>query len=113
MALSDHKQESKALLEYRERLYYRGNVPTKRGQARISDRVLEQERERGFAISGVYLRRLRYFADGLAIGSDTFIRERLAQLRNTGYYTRRQHPIAQPEGLHLSLREQRRHAVAI
>ena len=112
-SLTSEAREAKALQSYRCRLYYRGNVPTKPGQAKIPDTILIQEQARGFAVSGVYLRRLRYFADGLAIGSESFIRERLAHLREMGYYRRRQHPIVQAEGLHLSLREQRRHAVAI
>ncbi len=102
----------KALAEYRQRLYYRGSVPTKSGQKAISQRVLEQEIARGFTVHGLYRRRLRYFVDGLAIGSESFLREQIAQLRESGHYLRRRHPIPQLGGIHLSLREQRSTAVS-
>ncbi len=102
----------KALVEYRQRLYYRGSVPTKEGQRAISQEVLEQEIARGFSTQGLYRKRLRYFVDGLAVGSESFIREQLARLRDTGQYLRRRHPIPQLGGIHLSLREQRSTAVS-
>jgi len=102
------KRSNKASLrEYRERLYFRGSIPTKPGQKSISEEVLAQERARGFEVSGVYLRRLGYFADGIAIGTEDFIRDQLSKLRENGYYLRRKHPIRHLEGIHLSLREQR------
>ncbi len=103
--------ERAALREYRERMYYRGSVPTKEGQAAISEEVLERERARGFETRGMYLRRLGYFVDGLAIGTEQFLREQLARMREEGRYLRRKHPISQLGGIHLSLREQRSHAV--
>ena len=62
-------------------------------------------------VTGVYLRRLGYFADGIAIGTEGFIRDQLSKLRDNGNYLRRKHPIRQLEGIHLSLREQRSTAV--
>ena len=112
-SICDAKTEKAALIDYRSRLYHRGNVPTKPGQSKISDSILAEEAARGFTVSGIYLKRFRYFADGLAIGSETFLREQLSHLRDIGYYKRRVHPIVQPEGLHLSLREQRSHAVSL
>lgn len=103
--------EKKALREYRERLYYRGNVPTKQGQKAISREVLDREIARGFSSSGLYRKRLGYFVDGLAIGTESFIRDQLAQLREEGRYLRRKHPIHQLGGIHLSVREQRSTAV--
>ncbi|MCP4455014.1 MAG: hypothetical protein GY809_26435 [Planctomycetes bacterium] len=52
-------------------------------------------------------KRLRFFVDGLVIGSEGFVREHLNRLRDHGSYARRKDPIAQFEGIHLSLREQR------
>ncbi len=97
----------KALVEFRELLYYRGAVPTKEGQAAISARVLEQEIARGFEFSGLYRKRLRYFVDGLAVGTEEFIRNQLDRMREDGRYLRRKNPIPQLGGIHLSLREQR------
>ncbi len=107
----DQPTKKEALVEFRERLYYRGNVPTKDGQKAISEKVVDQEIARGFATRGLYRKRLGYFVDGLAIGTESFIQEQLARLREEGRYLRRKHPISQLGGIHLSLREQRSTAV--
>ncbi len=101
------KTKKRALVEYRSLLYYRGGVPTKAGQSAIPQRIIKEEAARGFEVSGVYRKRLRYFVDGLVIGSEGFIREHIGVLREKGEYLRRQHPIPHPEVPHLSLREQR------
>ena len=103
------EEEDKAEQTYRGCLYHRGGVPSKEGQASIPAEVIEQEAARGFAASGVFLRRLRYFADGLALGSEEFIRLLIHQLRAGGQYLRRRHPIPLPAGQKMALREQRRH----
>ena len=115
--IMDQPSEEKALIEFRQRLYHRGSVPTKRGQPVISREVLDQEAARGFARSGVYRKRLAYFVDGLAIGTEQFLRDqiagigpnrkRFAGMRENGQYLRRRNPIPQLGGVHLSLREQR------
>jgi putative transposase len=103
----DQTVEPKALIEFRERLYYRGNVPTKPGQVAISNEVLDAEIKRGFATRGVFRKRLGYFVDGVAIGTEQFIRAQIAKMREEGQYSRRKNPIPQLDGIHLSLREQR------
>jgi len=103
--------EKKALVEFRERLYYRGNVPAKPGQAAISNEILVQEIARGFKAGGMYRKRLAYFVDGLAIGSEQFIRAEIAKMRESGRYLRRKNPIPQLDGVHLTLREQRSNAI--
>ena len=103
----DQPTEQAALSEYRERLYFRGAVPTKPGQRAISQEVLDREIARGFETTGLYRKRLGYFVDGLAVGTEIFIRDQLARFKEEGLYRRRRHPIPQLGGLHLSLREQR------
>lgn len=107
----DQPTDKKALQEYREYVYYRGNVPTKPGQRALSQEVLDKEIARGFVARGIYRKRLGYFVDGLAIGTEVFIRDQLARLREEGRYHRRKSPIPQLGGIHLSLREQRTSAV--
>jgi hypothetical protein len=99
---------SEALVAYRSLVYHRGAVPTKPGQASISPELLEQEAARGFATSGTFRRRFRHFSEGVAIGSRTMIVELLGDLRKSGQYLRRRHPISKLGGLHHVLREQRR-----
>jgi REP-associated tyrosine transposase len=103
----------RAARDYRSMLYYRGNVPTREGQARIPDRIVQQEEARGFKQPGTYLKRLRYMRDGVILGTKAQIREHLEQMRESGRYLRRKHPIAQGDGAggHYTLREQRSHAV--
>jgi len=101
-----------ALREYRYLLYHRGNVPSKEGQGSIPDSVLEAEAARGYESRGAYSRRLRYFADGVALGSEGFVLGVLGGLRDSGRYIRRKNPVPQPAGTLVSLREQRSHAIA-
>jgi len=101
------RSEDEAMVEYRARLYYRGSVQTKPGQSVIPDHVVEAEEQRGFAVRGVYRRRLGYFVDGLVIGTEAFIRSKLQLLRAAGVYQRRRNPIPQLGGIHYTLREQR------
>ena len=103
----DAGTKKKALEEFRQLLYYRGSVPTKEGQAAISQDVLEREIARGFRSRGMFRQRLGYFANGLAIGSEEFIRAQINRMREEGKYFRRRNPIPQLDGVHLSLREQR------
>jgi REP element-mobilizing transposase RayT len=106
--------EEELLKEYRERLYYRGNIATqgaKAGQIFISDKIIEQEKAKGFSISGMYRRQLRYFVDGIALGSEGFIRQQIKRLREEGRYLRRKHPVRQIVEGHMTVREQRSHAV--
>ncbi len=107
----DQPTKKKALVEFRQLLYYRGSVPTKEGQAAISQEILEREITRGFKARGMYLKRLRYWAEGLAVGSEEFIRSEIGRMREDGRYLRRKNPIPQLGGVHVSLREQRSHAI--
>ena len=107
----NRRSHKDALIEYREMLYYRGRVPTREGQQAISEEILEQEKARGFKVSGVYSRRIGYFVDGIAIGTEDFIRERLSLMRERGQYLRRRHPVSHLNGLAFTLREQRSNAV--
>jgi len=98
---------------YRSRLYHRGAVPTKDGQASISQEVLERESRRGFAREGVYRQRQRFYTDGLAIGDREEVQDLLDEFRAKGRYHRRKYPISQLSGLLCSLREQRSHAADV
>jgi putative transposase len=110
--LTGYKQHKAALRDYKARLYYRGNVPTKRGQADIPDRIVSEEEARGFKERGVFRKRLRHFADGVVLGSEAFVRKEIERLRDQGIYLRRKNPIPQLGGMQTSLREQRETAVA-
>jgi len=105
------KDVRRALKEYVARTYYRGSVPTQQGQVAISAEMLAEEVARGFERRGMYRKRLGFFVDGLAVGSEAFIREQLARMREEGRYRRRKNPIRQLGGVHLSLREQRSNAI--
>ena len=93
--------------DYKGLLYHRGAIPTKAGQAVLSEELLKQESERGFKRQGIYLKRLRYFTDGLALGGEDWVREQIGRLREAGQILRRENPTEQLDGVHFSLREQR------
>jgi REP element-mobilizing transposase RayT len=105
--------EKRARSEYRHLMYWRGSVPSREGQARIPEEVAVREAERGFSTRGAFLKRVRYFSDGLAVGGEIFVRQQLTKLRRAGVYRRRCRPIRQDAGPHFSLREQRSHAVSV
>ncbi len=96
-----------AIIDYKARLYFRGNVPSKPGQAKISNRIVEEEAELGFKERGVYRERIRFFVDGVVVGSQSYIKQHLEKLREQGQYQRRKNPIKQLCGIHMSLRAQR------
>jgi putative transposase len=99
------------LTEYRMALYYRGNITTKEVRILITDEIIQREQERGFETSGMYRKRLRFFVDGMALGGEAFVRQQIQHVRDRGDYLRRKNPIKQLSGVHLTLREQRGHAV--
>ncbi|MHC4914459.1 MAG: transposase [Planctomycetota bacterium] len=96
-----------AMREYLSLLYLRGSIPTREGQARISERVLLEEQRRGFAERGAFLKRLSYFAGGLVVGAEVLVRQHLVRMQRAGRYRRRRNPVRHLGGIHFSLREQR------
>ena len=60
---------------YRARLLYRGALPKESGGEVIPEQVLREEEPRGFCRRGLYLKQLRYFTDGLVVGSEEGVRE--------------------------------------
>jgi hypothetical protein len=101
-----------AFTTYRRLLYHQGAVAPQAEQGVIADSLLQQEQKRGFAPAGLFRRRLRFFTDGVAIGSHQQVSLLLEHYRDQGLYRRRKKPIPQLEGLLFSLREQRSHAWA-
>ncbi len=109
--LLPHNSREAAMVEFRQLLYHRGAVPTKAGQARISQELLKQEAARGYQSQGMFLRRLRFFTDGVVIGTEAFVRAQIGILRGKGWYRRRKNPVRQLDGNLHSLREQRSNAI--
>ena len=114
--------EKEILWDYRQRLYYRGNIATqdmelidgkdvRLKKELISEEIIESEKSRGFSASGMYGRQLRYFVDGIALGGEGFIRQVIQRLRDEGRYIRRVNPINHIVDTHKTVREQRSHAV--
>ena len=77
---------------YRARLLYRGALPKESGGRVIPEQILREEEARGFCRRGLYLRQLRYFTDGLVVGSEEGVREWITRLRRQGSYLRRLTP---------------------
>jgi len=91
---------------FKERIYFRGAIVTKKGQRPISEEVIRRERARGFKTRGAFRKRLGCFTDGLVLGGELYVREQLTKLRKAGQYLRRKNPVRQFGPL-FSLREQR------
>jgi len=80
-------------IHYRSLLYWRGAVPSREGQAAISEEVIEAEEARGFRERGCFRRKMAYYRDGLVLGSSEFVAEMLEIARESGFYGRRKHPV--------------------
>ena len=106
-AISRRPKRADALRDYKACVYYRGSVPTKENQAPISKRLLAEEESRGFVAEGLFSKRIRHFTDGVVIGSEEFVQDKLERLRQTGQYLRRRRPVSQLDGAHMALRPQR------
>ena len=109
--LVGRRSRKEALREHKAQLYYRGAVAGRDGQAVIPSEVVRREESRGFRERGVYAKRLRYFVDGVALGSEAFVREQLSLLRSRGGYLRRKNPVKSVAGECHVLREQRSNEV--
>jgi hypothetical protein len=105
--VANRPKRADALRDYKSCIYYRGSVATKENQAAISKRIIKEEETRGFRAEGIFTKRIRHFTDGVVIGSEEFVREKLNRLRNAGQYLRRKNPVLHSDGMHASLREQR------
>ncbi|HHQ48384.1 MAG TPA: hypothetical protein ENK19_05810 [Acidobacteria bacterium] len=103
------RSREEALLEYRQRMSYRGALPPEDGLAPIPEELLAEEVALGYVREGMFREPLGYFVDGVALGSREFILEQIAKMREEGRYKRGKNPIPQLGGIHWSLREQRGH----
>jgi len=107
------KKRGDSLRDYKASVYYRGSVRTKQGQHEIPAHIIEQEEQNGFAGRGSYRRRIRYFVDGVVLGSTRFVKQHLKNQRNLGGYSQRKHPVKPKDGNLKYLRPQRKSEVFI
>jgi hypothetical protein len=110
------KDENKAFDSYRTQVYLRGNIASKEGQAEISDKdlghVLNAPFDLGCPKHGEKRDHLRFFVDGLVLGSKGRVERWLNELRDSGHYKRRKNPRSisgNDSSNWFCLREQRSH----
>ncbi len=60
-----------------------------------------------YKTEGLFSKRIRHFTDGIVIGSEEYIKQKLDKLRETKTYLARKNIVRQLNGLHTSLRSQR------
>lgn len=89
---------------YLQRLKHRVKLPIK------SNEIAKKETSDGYAV-GVYLKRQRYFLDGLIIGAQKDVLGWINTLRDAGKYIRKNKPMKLSVGTQFCLREQRSHYV--
>ena len=86
----DNRKES--LKYYRELMYERGALTQKAGKASISREVKTEMRKNDFRPRGVYQKKLKYFVNGVMIGSKIQVEEKISQLKTAAhkfYYKRK------------------------
>jgi len=107
--MTDGSDPETLCADYRALLYHRGAIRTKPNSSVIREDLLRQEQARGFHRAGAYCKRLRFFTDGLVLGSRLQVEHWIRDLRRRGHYLRRRHPIRQQvdQAVLYTLREQR------
>ena len=110
MLCKDIKQ---ALRDYRASVYYRGRVRTKTGQAEIPEYIIKQEEAAGFEAQGVYLKRARYFAEGVVLGCEEFVKSFTDRLKARGKYLKKRGAASVKKTAHKALKPQRKNAFFI
>jgi len=110
MLCKDIKQ---ALRDYRASVYYRGSVRSKTGQAEIPEHIIRQEEAAGSEVQGVYLKRARYFAEGVVLGSEEFVKSFTDRLKARGKYLKKRSAAAVKKTAHKALKLQRKTAFFI
>jgi len=107
--LGNQKDSESLYALYRNLLYHRGAIPTLPGTPSIPRDLLRSEEARGFRRPGAYRRRLRFFTEGVVLGTRLQVEEWIQKLRIQGYYLRRRYSIPQKvdRAILYSLREQR------
>ena len=86
----ENRKES--LKYYRQLMYERGSLTQRAGKASISREVKVEMKKNDYRPRGVYNKRLRYFVDGVIIGSKIQIEEKIADLKTAArkfYYKRK------------------------
>jgi hypothetical protein len=107
--LLNEKTEKKAYAQYKYLVYTRGSVRTKENQAEINEDVYNKAEKNNFSgEGGRFTKRLRFFVDGLVLGSKEVIADWLKKCHETDIYSRRKNPIVLDTG-GFCLREQRSH----
>jgi putative transposase len=98
-----------ARYEYKNYIYYRGVFPTKgqKTKGTIPLQLALAERANGYKTRGAFLKRLRYFVDGVVLGSQEYVESHLAELRDKKIYKRRKNAIENDVLGHYVLRPQR------
>ena len=98
--------------EYRWRLYWRGAIPSKQGQASIPPGVIEAEMERGLR-AGVYLEQHQELTRGVVIGPKAIVLGWLEELRQRRIYRRLHQPVPISAGSWKVLRPHRSRSRAL
>jgi hypothetical protein len=104
--LLEAEDEEAARRELREMLIWRGTEVSAEGQAAIPEEVARREEQRGYAVRGVFTRRVAHLTEGLVLGGAEFVSKHLGLLRQAGIYKRRRQPIDPDQTPHFVLRPQ-------
>ena len=86
------KNRKEAMKYYRQLLYERGALTQRPGKASISREVKVEMRKNDFRPRGVYQKKLKYFVNGVMLGSKMQIEEKIRELKTAAskfYYKRK------------------------
>ena len=95
----ENRKES--LKYYRELLYERGTLAQKPGKASISREIKMVMRKNDYRPRGVYQKKLKYFVNGIMLGSKMQIEDKIIELKTKArkfYYKRRKFAVLHDTG---------------
>lgn len=90
----NNKQDS--LRYYRQLLYERGALPNRKGKIQIPVEIKREVQQGNYRPHGVYQKKLKYFVNGVMIGSKLQIEQKLQELKSEAknfYYKRRKNAL--------------------
>lgn len=99
--------ETSAIKTYKAQIYHRGGVPTENQSKTIPQKLILREEKRDFAPRGVFSKKMRFFSDGLAIGTKEAVSVWLDRFKLVAGLKRDSQPRDAIEGGIFYLRDQR------
>ena len=96
-----NSNRKESLAHYRQLLYERGALPNRKGKLQIPLDEKKEMQKSGYRPRGIYQKQIKYFVNGLMIGSKVQIEDKIQELKTSAekfYYKRRVNAMTHESG---------------